>query len=355
MDTDYSAFSEEEIESLRNGVLGQEVAVGEIQSRLRQLWEGDETRTRASLINFAIYNEKLGGLLENSRMLSAITREQACRALLIMSIPGERRDVRAWITAHCHLANGHKTVCSEQIAFLLQGGRASTLRNIVFANLDSDLPLVFWWQGEFSENFEDRLYSVIDRLIFDSSSWSDPKRGFGVLLAARAERGTRFYMSDLAWARSHKLRAGLATRFEMPSARAQLKKLDTLRIRHGSAGAMPAAFVTAWAAKALDAKPRGVREGWILQRERAPDIAVVHEEGESPYLEQIELSGGDASFRVTCAGTRIEAVTEAPGCSNRQLRPGAPQDDADLLRSMLERAGDKSLYESLVPVVREMI
>ena len=65
--------------------------------------------------------------------------------------------LRAWITAHCHLAHGRKSVCCEQIAFYLTGKVTGRFRNTVFAHLNSDLPLVFWWQGELSEILTERL------------------------------------------------------------------------------------------------------------------------------------------------------------------------------------------------------
>ena len=76
---------------------------------------------------------------------------------------------RAWIQAHCQInRRGEKSVCSEQISFFLTGRSPGLLRNVVFAHLDSDLPLAFWWRGEFSDAFEERLYSRIDRLLFGS-------------------------------------------------------------------------------------------------------------------------------------------------------------------------------------------
>ena len=75
-------------------------------------------------------------------------------------------------------------MCSEQLSFVLEGGDAAQVQNIVFAHLDSDLPLVVWWQADLTQNFEERFYSRIDTLIIDSSRWTDPVRQFDALLAA---------------------------------------------------------------------------------------------------------------------------------------------------------------------------
>ena len=124
--------------------LGVEVPIASIEKELHKLWEQDEAQTNASLMNLAVYSERCGGLLENSKILRELTREHACRALLI-EIDRSVTDpsLRAWITAHCHLAEGRKSVCCEQVAFRLTGRVTGRFRNTVFAHLNSDLPLVF--------------------------------------------------------------------------------------------------------------------------------------------------------------------------------------------------------------------
>src|SRR5688572_25838842 len=129
-------------------ILGQEVPLGRVDKALKELWGADNARTKASLMNFAIYSEDPSSLEKNTALLAEITQEHACRGLLILALPGKGTSkARAWITAHCQLHEGHKSVCSEQISFVLEGGNLDQVRNIVFAHLDSDLPLVCWWQG----------------------------------------------------------------------------------------------------------------------------------------------------------------------------------------------------------------
>ncbi|MFN7343291.1 MAG: glucose-6-phosphate dehydrogenase assembly protein OpcA, partial [bacterium] len=112
-----------------------------------------------------VYSEKSGSLLENSRIINELTRDNACRAILVEIDRNEAASLRAWITAHCHLSHGQKSVCCEQISFRLTGRVTGRFRNTVFSHLNSDLPLVFWWQGELSDVFTERLASVMDRLI----------------------------------------------------------------------------------------------------------------------------------------------------------------------------------------------
>ena len=110
--------------------LGMPVEIAAIDGELRKLWEADEASTNASLMNFLVYTEDPHELTANSKMIQELTREHACRAVLIaMDRKAPKPSVAAWITAHCHLAHGKKSICSEQISFLLSGysfGRFAT-------------------------------------------------------------------------------------------------------------------------------------------------------------------------------------------------------------------------------------
>ena len=193
--------------------LGIEVPVSKIDLELRKLWEQDEARTNASLMNLVVFSEKPGALIENSAIIRELTREHACRAILVEIDSAAEPSLRAWITAHCHLAEGRKSVCCEQISFYLTGRVTGRFRNTVFAHLNSDLPLVFWWQGELSDILTERLVSVIDRLIIDSSSWQDPAAAFR-LIEETAAINTDLILQDHAWSRTWQFRLGVASIFD---------------------------------------------------------------------------------------------------------------------------------------------
>ncbi|HUE40334.1 MAG TPA: glucose-6-phosphate dehydrogenase assembly protein OpcA, partial [Chthoniobacterales bacterium] len=99
--------------------LGQPVAIGDIGSELKKIWqEGEGAMARASLVNLAVYSEKPDSLEQNTRLMAKITENHACRALVI----GAKREskenrVEAWVNAHCHVTRaGGKQICSEQIS-----------------------------------------------------------------------------------------------------------------------------------------------------------------------------------------------------------------------------------------------
>src|SRR3712207_9586401 len=63
---------------------GLPVELGKIERELKKLWEqGGEVMTRASLINLAVYSEAPDSLRTNTQLVAEITREHACRAIVI--------------------------------------------------------------------------------------------------------------------------------------------------------------------------------------------------------------------------------------------------------------------------------
>src|ERR1700748_2191979 len=128
-----------EIQDLTRGM---PVEVAQINRSLKALWEQEgNVLTKASLINFAVYSEAPDALSANTQLMEQVTREHACRIILLAVNPAaSKQRVQAWISAHCHvIGTNARQVCSEQIAFLLEGSSPALLRNILFTHLDSDL------------------------------------------------------------------------------------------------------------------------------------------------------------------------------------------------------------------------
>jgi len=318
--------------------LGQETPVSSIASSLRALWASNEALTKASLINFAVYSEQPGSLERNTVLIEAVTREHACRAILIAAQPSEvEAEVRAWITAHCQLSGaGGKSVCSEQVSFALAGRLRDALRNVVFAHLESDLPLVFFWQGDFSERWEPHLYRRIDRLVVDSTTWTDAEEQVERLRAAWRDSGSHFVVLDVAWMRIFPFRQALAGAFDMALARASLCQLHALTITHAPGHRTTAALFASWIA---------YKAGWSLD----PSERVFVEAGEAP-LSRLELRGdGGCHIDITRepGAHFLHVRVRAGGTEATQVSPIGSDDLATLVSERLSRGGNTPLYFKL--------
>jgi glucose-6-phosphate dehydrogenase assembly protein OpcA len=346
-------------------ILGQEVPLGRVDKALKELWGADDARDKASLMNFAIYSEDPASIVTNTDLLAQITKEHACRGLLILNRPAPEDPSqsstprsRAWITAHCQLIDGRKSVCSEQVSFVLEGGRANQVRNTVFAHLDSDLPLVFWWQGDLTDQFDERLYNVIDLLFIDSSRWSNAEVDFERLLSAESKDAARFRVYDLSWLRSHFIRTALASCFQAPLALAELPKLNQMIITHGPGHRVAGLLLAAWVGVRLKASVEDRPEGPALVLPEGQSIAIKVKEGSgSEPLQSIVLSSPQASFSVerACGSSYVCAKVSLPDHSHEELLPADLPTDAALIANLLSRLGRQSLYLQMVPTLQRLL
>jgi glucose-6-phosphate dehydrogenase assembly protein OpcA len=339
--------------------LGLEVPVSQIDHELRKLWEQDEARSNASLMNLVVYSEKPDALLENSAIIRILTREHACRAILVEVNRAEPLPcLRAWITAHCHLAHGRKSVCCEQIAFYLTGKVTGRFRNTVFAHLNSDLPLVFWWQGELSDILTERLVSVMDRLIIDSSTWADSAASFR-RIAEDSHSNIDLILHDHEWTRTWQFRLGVAGIFDDPSAQQALPDIDRVEITHHPAHRNAALQLLAWLAVQAGWKDRKAGDSSFTFESpggRMIDAVFLHNP-DAPALSSLTIRAGQRSARLSQAAgaTHVERRIEAPGYQVVSLAPADPASPEQLVALQLARGGKNSLFRKILPRFRQLL
>ena len=339
--------------------LGLEVPLARVDKALKELWETDSAKTRASLVNFALYTEEAANLHRNTELLEAITAEHACRALLILNLPeAERRYSRAFINALCRPYQGQQVVCSEQIAFLLEQGGAETVQNIVFAHLDSDLPLVVWWQGTLTRHFEERLYSRIDTLIIDSARWQHPAAELAALTQALESDTADFDVRDLSWTRSHFLRMSLAGCFQDAHALHHLPHIERIEISHAQGHRMAALLLGAWIAQRLGGHPIA-GQGLVFERANGDSRIelTLEEKNDGPALQTLKLFGGDIRVQIVRdPDSRFLHVCSAcPGHENEEVYPADVETEAELIGEQLSRAGGRTLYAGMIPLLRQLV
>lgn len=323
---------------------------------------------RASLINLALYNENQAGLEEDAAVLAELTSEAACRSLLINAdTRSDEVSARAWVQAHCQIdRSGEKSVCTEQISFLLTGNSPGLLRNVVLANLDSDLPLAFWWRGEFSDAFEERLYSRIDRLIFDSESWESPRNQFIRLLENQQEGSSPFVMHDFAFTRLNSTRHAIANAFDRPALARELGFLSSVDIRFARGYRMSAFYLAAWVCSKLDARidlSQSDRSGitCLSNRKSSPasfTIRISELDPERKGTVEVDLTLNESRVEISRCQTRdfIRTLTHRPGAATEEdWLPAKRMNDAALVADILNRAGRNRTHSQVLPLVQELL
>jgi glucose-6-phosphate dehydrogenase assembly protein OpcA len=341
---------------------GVPVEIGQIGKELKKLWEADgATATRASLINFAVYCEGMEAGARNNEFISEFTRDHACRALLIIAEPGATdTKIQAWINARCHLSRaGAKQVCCEQVTFLFEGKARKLMPNIVLASLDSDLPLVLWWQAKFPNPIDGQLLAWVDRLVFDSQKWAQPVKQFNLLLNWLNETQSRLAMCDLNWTRSLHLRQALAQMFDHPENRRILDGMTTVEITHGTEVRSTALLLVGWFAAQL-------KLDFISDEEHR--VVLATGDGREIHFElKCEGARSIGSCKITSPGGWVEVAREgdgdffkvevrlADGRTYHHLLPGGNNRSTTLLAEELALGGQHRVYIKALALAKELL
>ena len=343
--------------------LGLPVEIGKIDKELKKLWsEGEGAMTRASLINLAIYSEKAGSLEHNTQLISKITENHACRALVIGVNRQSKEDrVDAWINAHCHMTRaGSKQICSEQISFLLEGPCAKFLPSIVFSQLDSDLPLYLWWQDEFHDPMDPQLWAWVDRLIFDSQTWKKFSTQMRLVETAQQEAKQRIVLCDLNWTRLDKVRYAIAQFFDHPASHHHFSKMESVALDFAPGFKSTAIFLIGWLAAQLNWTTNQQQMNgscrFLDANKRKIDIELRERSG--PPIGEVVLNSTEVKFCVTPAtcgdlleiSRSSESETAVP-----QMMPAQSNDPVDLMTQELLRGGPHRVYLRAVNAVRGLL
>jgi glucose-6-phosphate dehydrogenase assembly protein OpcA len=348
--------------------IGWPVEIGRIDKELGRLWEeSGDSKTRASLINLVIYTEDPGRVPELTSLIAGIAGEHACRAILVLAEPQAPRDeASAWIAAHCHLeGKGERQICSEQITFHLQGLATQALPSIVFSHLDSDLPLVFWWLPPLPSDLDTKFWRWVDRLIFDSSTWTEPGPSLDQLrkIAAcrdtSADRARRTILCDLTWTRLLGARFAFASLFDHQSALAQLDRVEKVILRHGPGGEMAALLFLGWIADRLRWELHSMMADQIFVQPNGREVRFFFESQEDSgcQLAACELQSPGGTFQLIRdpAACHYELSMRGPEVPEFRSTVNAEQDDLQAtLLSELSRGGAHPLYFRALEKIRPL-
>lgn len=166
------------------------------------------------------------------------------RSIVIVNHPkSEESKVDMWVQAHCQLPMpGKPQVCGEQISIEAHGSAFNQAAGILLSLLLPDLPVILWWPGKapFDSPLLSRLYHMIDRVIVDSATFTDPdydltrmaklhgKEVVGGDVSIASYPG--YVISDMNWLRLNPWREIVAQFFDTPTTQRYVHNLDRVEI-----------------------------------------------------------------------------------------------------------------------------
>ena len=192
---------------------GRDVRLAEVERELARLrdastGEGRRPNQRTSVMTHVAWVPP-DWLDAAERTLEGMAERHPSRTVIVVPQPesGESR-LDAEVSVRCFPAGDH-SVCGEVIELHLHGDRAQAPASIVLPLVVSDLPVFLRWRGEppFGATEWEQLVGIADRVVVDSSEWTDLR------YAELATSFDRAAFSDIVWARTLSWRAALAARW----------------------------------------------------------------------------------------------------------------------------------------------
>jgi hypothetical protein len=229
--------------------------------------------------------------------LEGMAERHPSRTLLLVPHPDDdvsQIDGCAYLQTF-HLPGTDRGVSTEVVELHLRGRTAGVPASVVLPLLISDLPVFLRWRGQprWGSPELGQLVQLADRLIVDSTEWTDLPRAYDGLVPIFEETAA----SDIAWARTGRWRPLLASLWP------RIASVRSIR-------------VTGTAAQAH------LLAGWLRSRLHVP-IELEHVPAER--LEGIDLDGEPAPFP-----------------------PGNPPSSSELLSDELEKYSRDPVYEAAV-------
>ena len=336
--------------------LGTPVEVSAIGKELKKLWSADQTRTRATLFNFAIICEGEAAMQASTELLENFIGSHAFRAVLIGIEPGPTDSVQAWINARCYLPKrGAKHVCSEQVSLYVKGNVKRLLPNLLFSQLDSDLPLTLLWRCQSSDEMDPEIWRWVDRVIFDTAAWQQPRQQINAL---RRQLGSgRTVMCDLAWTRSLRLRQALAQIFDAENI-AALHYIKSVKITHAPGARSSAVLVLGWLAAQLGWSAHGPSGNHLRMEGEHGAVTCDLSEAEGAVISRVEL----ISEQLAVTASRIAGVPflnisakSADGRSTEFIMPADGESAADTLNDELGSWGLHRVYSKALTAAETLL
>jgi len=348
-----------------------DVDVAALDRALAQLWKeqaGDEVGvTRACMSNLIVYcREDESGAVPGE--IAEVVKRHPSRVLQVVERDDDA-DLRADVTAVCHVTGGGQPVCSEHVT--LAGGTRGVRRvpSAVRSLLIGDLPTALWWASNeaptSTRGLFGQLSAMVNQVIYDSVGWRDPVAG--VLSTADWVRSgaQRHFISDLAWRRAKPYRRLLAEALDPELQPGALAGITRVEIEHTPHALPQSWLLIGWLSHLLGWEPAGgdvdpgVEITWGFRSGHGPvDVAVRRLAEGEPGIRSVRVAwqaGGrrDAARFAAGADGQVSCEMDSGCCPTRHLtRPR--QDRPYLVVRQLQKLFRDPLFESTLEVARRM-
>ncbi|MCS6960024.1 MAG: glucose-6-phosphate dehydrogenase assembly protein OpcA [Pseudanabaenaceae cyanobacterium SKYGB_i_bin29] len=355
-----------------------DVSFAQIDQELNKIWQayGEHAAARASTFNLIVYEPK-GDLASVQTTIDVIAAQSPCRVICLLPQPGEDEGITAQVASYCPIQRSRSNlICGEYIT--LRGTKAAfervypLLRELTL----QDLPVFVWWKDspDIGSLLFERLMQNVDRLILDSSLFSDVSRDL-VLVSNLLEAGIA--VADLNWRRINPWQELTAQAFDPPDRRQAVWDIDGITIDYERGNSAQALMFLGWIASRLQWQPVGRsfgggdynlehiwfrgKDGIEVRAELAaipvgnPGLVV----GDLIGLRLSSSKQNSDACNIFCSEStgcmRMEAAGGAQGCRTHIVTPLTDQSADVLLVQQMQRYGREALYEESMAVTKQIL
>ncbi len=235
------AKGQESVESFLSGKMSR-VDVAAIQTELRRLWleaatthdESEQPQvSRACSCNLVLFTDREDAQTSQSALLDAIVLRHPARSILtIMHQDASEKRLEGWVSARCHMTQGAKQICSEQITIVAEKADEEELISVIDSLVLGDQPTFLWWT--LPDITGDRIgpyLACVRRAVVDSGLAPYSFHFLSNLHNIVESVGECLGVSDLNWARLVGLRRALSEEFERaPFSVADIDNIKSVKV-----------------------------------------------------------------------------------------------------------------------------
>jgi glucose-6-phosphate dehydrogenase assembly protein OpcA len=184
---------------------------------------------------------------EIANRLRGVGRYHASRLIVLSYEPDrERLDARATVASEGDPRPGELSLLRETVVVELGDRHLDDLVTIADPLVVTDLPTLLWSPHGHHE-IVDELLGLAQAVLLDSVDEPD----FREAIERASALSRRAYVVDLAWLRTTPWRERIATAFDPPTMRGELRTLAQVTIRHHPDSAIAAMLLVGWLASRL--------------------------------------------------------------------------------------------------------
>lgn len=371
---------------VRTVTLGENAPVGvpSIEQELSKLWveaAGTAGTTqgaviRACALNLLVFASDQVDATHASQLVSEITSEHPSRALILNVKAEGTSGIEAQVLAHCNLiGGGAREICCEEILLEAVGDAAGGLPDAALQQISPELPVFLWWTGDppFESDSFRKLVRASDRLVIDSSCFSNPEEELGREYELLKDPDLKAALGDLNWTRLTPWRELVAQFFDRPSSRSYLDQINKIEITFETGtpeNGLQGLLLAGWLASRLDWKPEGSDfvDEWpsrdlhfssntgpvLVQLRRTEPFCGIPGQIHSVY---ITASGEpEAHFDIHCGGDFQCVTVRTEIAGENPIEQAVPMEFpklAKLLGQELEIPGHDKIFEETLTVASQ--